>query len=79
MASAGELRKKARVATHSLDPEEVRKASQGAFEAMASVQGSLEERLRSLDRRKHLAAAIGTVSVLFSALLAAALTRLRTG
>jgi quinol-cytochrome oxidoreductase complex cytochrome b subunit len=73
---ARDLRREARVLTHSLDPKRVGEAVRGAVEAMRKARGSLEEGLRVYDRRGLLAVGIGSVPIVFAGLLGLALRRL---
>ncbi len=77
LSAAREARRELRVLTHSFDAQEVEKARTPALEALERARKAMEERLDAFDRRKYLAAAIGTVSLLFAGLLAANLHRLR--
>jgi ubiquinol-cytochrome c reductase cytochrome b subunit len=77
LKAAEATRREARVLTHSLDLGKVRAKGEEALAAVKQARQGLEERLGDFERRKHLAASIGTVSLIFAALLALALRRLR--
>ncbi len=77
LKAAKEARRELRVLTHSLDARQVQGAQKPALDALERARRAMEERVEAFDRRKYIAAGIGTVSLLFAGLLAANLHRLR--